>query len=259
MVISSRQNRILEMLQSTKECSIDQLAKNFGTSGMTVRRDLQTLAELGRVIRTHGGARLAPGVNFEFAFLNRTKQCQNEKRAIGKFAAEIIQEGQSVMLDSGTTTLAIAEHLKLRRGIKVITTSLPIASMLQFNESIEINLLGGQLRAGSPDLTGNITVANLDLIRTDLAFIGADAIDATGEAYTDSADLSMMLSKMAQGAIKPYVVADSSKLGRTALWKLFSANKLAGIITDHKVAPEFVKGLTQAGVKVLRAPKYRAS
>jgi DeoR family transcriptional regulator, fructose operon transcriptional repressor len=257
MSISSRQNEILEILQDTGECTIDFLANKFSTSGMTVRRDLQALSDQGRVIRTHGGARLASGVNFEFAFLQRTKLAQKEKRAIGQLAAGLIQDGQSVMLDSGTTTLAIAEHLKLRRDIKVVTTSLPIASMLQFNESIEINLLGGQLRAGAPDLSGTITAANLDMIRTDLAFIGADAIDDSGTAFTDWADLAMILSKMATGAKYAYVVADSSKLDRTALWKLFSLQKLGGLITDYKAPADFVNRLTKAGVKVHRTQKSR--
>ncbi len=253
MINSTRQNQILEILQDQGECSIDSLAEKFGTSGMTVRRDLQALADLGRVIRTHGGARLASGVNFEFAFLQRTKLAQKEKKAIGKLAADLIQEGQSVILDSGTTTLAIAEHLKLRRNIKVVTTSLPIASMLQFNESIEINLLGGQLRAGTPDLSGAITLANLEMLHTDLAFVGADAIDASGAAYTDSADLVVMLSKMAQAAGKAYVVADSSKLNRTALWKIFPLKKVAGLITDHRASLSFATRLTKAGIHVQRA------
>lgn len=255
MINSSRQAKIIEILQDQGECSIDHLAEKFGTSGMTVRRDLQTLAEHGRVIRTHGGARLASGVNFEFAFLQRTKQAQNEKRAIGKLASDLIQEGQSVILDSGTTTLAIAEHLKLRRNVKVITTSLPIASMLQFNESIEINLLGGQLRAGAPDLSGTITMANLDMIHTDLAFIGADAIDAGGSAYTDSSDLAVMLGKMAQIATTAYVVADSSKLNRTALWKIFHLKKVHGLITDYNASASMVARLGKTGAQVQRAPK----
>ncbi len=255
MIGSSRQNQILEIIQSRGECTIAYLAEQFGTSSMTVRRDLQELAEHGRVIRTHGGARLASGVNFEFAFLQRTKLAQQEKHAIGKLAADLIKEGQSVILDSGTTTLAIAEHLKLRRNLKVVTTSLPIASMLQFNESIEINLLGGQLRAGAPDLCGTITLANLEMIRTDLAFIGTDGIDASGTAFTNSAELAVMLAKMAEAAGAAYVVADSSKLDRNALWRIFALNKTAGLITDHRAPASFVNRLVKQGIAVRRATR----
>lgn len=252
MSLSTRQRQILDFLQANGECSIDYFAEKFGTSGMTVRRDLQVLAELGRIIRTHGGATVAPGVSFEFAFLKRTKHNQPQKQAIGRLAASLIGEGQSVLLDSGTTTLAIAEELKHRRGLKVITTSLPIASMLQYNESVEINLLGGQLRAGSPDLSGAITESNLDLLYADLAFVGADGVDERGAVYTESSELSRMLAKMIHNAKEPYVVADSSKLGRTALWRYGDLKQTRGLITDENADAASVAALTRLGIKVLR-------
>jgi DeoR/GlpR family transcriptional regulator of sugar metabolism len=252
---STRQRQILEILQTTGECSINFFAKEFGTSGMTVRRDLQALADQGRIIRTHGGATLAAGVNFEFAFLKRTKVNERQKRSIGRTAAALIKDGQSVLLDSGTTTLAIAEELRHRRGVKVITTSLPIASMLQYNESIEINLLGGQLRAGSPDLSGAITESNLDLMCADLAFVGADGVDARGAVYTHFSELSRMLAKMVANAKVSYVVADGTKLGPTALWRFGNLKDMSGLITDSKADGAFIAGLIKLGITVLRAPR----
>lgn len=252
---STRQKRILEILQAKGECSIDYFAEKFGTSGMTVRRDLQELADQGRIIRTHGGATVAPGITFEFAFLKRTKVNLPHKQAIGQLAASLIKDGQSVVLDSGTTTLAIAELLRHRKGVKVITTSLPIASMLQYNESIEINLLGGQLRVGSPDLCGAITEANLDLLCADLAFVGADAIDARGAVYTEFSELSRMLAQMIANAKTSYVVADSSKLNRTTPWRFGELAHLGGLITDSGADASFVNNLAKAGVKILRAPR----
>lgn len=253
---STRQSQILGMLQTKGECSIDYFAEKFGTSGMTIRRDLQELADQGRIIRTHGGATTAPGITFEFAFLKRTKLNMLQKQAIGQLAASLIKDNQSVVLDSGTTTLAIAKLLRYRKGVKVITTSLPIASMLQYNESIEINLLGGQLRAGSPDLCGAITEANLDLICADLAFVGADAIDTRGTVFTEFSELSRMLARMIANAKTSYVVADSSKLNRTTLWRFGELKQMGGLITDGKADTSFVNNLTKAGIKVLRAPRH---
>lgn len=249
---STRQTQILELLQSNGECSIDTFAKKFATSGMTIRRDLQVLAEKGRVIRTHGGARLASGVSFEFAFLRRTKLNQAQKQELGQFAASLIKEGQSIFLDSGTTTLAVAEHLRHRKGIRVITTSLPIASMLQHNEAIEINILGGQLRPGSPDLTGAITEANLDMLFAELAFVGADAVDSRGGVFTAAAEFSRMPAKMIANARTAYVLADHSKLGKTALWRFADLKKLGGLITDSQADSTFVAAMGRLGVKVLR-------
>jgi len=252
MSSATRQTQILKILETKSEGSIDYFANKFGTSGMTIRRDLQLLADQGRIIRTHGGATVAPGIRFEFAFLKRTKLNQAHKQAIGRLAASLVAEGNSVVLDSGTTTLAIAEQLRHRQGIKVITTSLPIASMLQYNESIQVILLGGQLRPGSPDLIGAITEANLEILRADLAFVGADAVDDDGQVYSESSDLARMLSKLVASAKTPYIVADSSKLGQTALWRFGDLKLLAGLITDDKAEATSINRLVKLGVKVMR-------
>lgn len=249
---STRQQDILEILQTMRECSIQDLVSKFGVSGMTVRRDLEILADQGRIVRTHGGAVLAPGVTFEFAFLRRTKLNQAQKRMIGRMAAALVKDGQAVLLDSGTTTVAIAEQLRQGRNIKVITTSLPIASMLQYSETVELNLLGGQLRAGSPDLCGALTESNLEMIRPDVAFVGATAIDANGAIFTESATLSRLLARMVSCANRAYVVADSSKLGGTALWRYGHLKDVAGLITDDQARPAFVAGLVRRGITVLR-------
>jgi len=161
------------------ECSIEQLMKRFGVSGMTVRRDLQSLADQGKVIRTHGGAAMAERISFEFEFLNRVRENHAAKEAIAASAAAQIKDGESVMLDSGTTTLELAKRLRGRRGLTVITSSLPIAAQLQYDQQIEVLLLGGRLRASSPDLAGALTESNLETLRADAAFLGPTPSMAT--------------------------------------------------------------------------------
>lgn len=250
---TTRQAQILATLEAHGEWSIEQFAQKFATSGMTVRRDLQTLAEQGRIIRTHGGAIIAPGVNFEFAFLKRREVNQAHKRAIGRVAAAMIADGQSVLLDSGTTTLAIAEALQQRKFIKVITTSLPIASMLRNNTALELNLLGGQLRAGSPDISGIITESNLDLLCADFAFVGTDAVDEAGALYTKDPSLRNMLTRMIRSATRPFIVADSSKLARKERCRFGNLDHTTGLITDDKADKSFVAGLVKHGIRVFRA------
>ncbi len=137
---------------------------------MTVRRDLQSLAAQGKVIRTHGGAAMADRISFEFDFLNRVRRNQPAKKAIAAAAAAQIRDGESVMLDSGTTTLELARLLRGRPRLTIITSSLPIAAQLQFDPQIEVLLLGGRLRTSSPDLAGAITEHNLETLRADVAF-----------------------------------------------------------------------------------------
>jgi DeoR family fructose operon transcriptional repressor len=249
----ARQKRICELLARRGECSIEELVRRLGVSGMTVRRDLTALAGQRKVLRTHGGAALAERVSFEFEFLNRVRKNQAAKEAIAKVAAALVKDGQSVMLDSGTTTLELAKRLRGKRNLTVITTSLPIAAQLQFDRQIEVLLLGGYLRASSPDLSGALTEANLETLRADAAFLGADGVDSRGNVYQDSPELARMLTKMASAASRVYVVADHSKLGRTALWRFGRLRDWTGLITDSGANRGQIATLKKAGVHVIKA------
>lgn len=250
---TARRRRIESLLHAQGACSVDHLAKVLGVSDMTVRRDLDSLASAGRIVRTHGGAAPTEQITFEFQFLRRARLHQRQKELIGAQAARMIRDGQSVLLDSGTTTLAIARNLCARRDLTVITTSLPIASALQNASGVETLLLGGFVRRGTPDLAGALTESNLESIRADLAFVGADGIDAEGNVYNASLTVGRMLTKMAASAGQAYLVADSSKLGRTALARFANAASWSALITDADGPPEFVQALRQAGVNVILA------
>jgi DeoR/GlpR family transcriptional regulator of sugar metabolism len=245
-----RHNQIVETVNLRGECSVGFLARKFAVSDMTVRRDLQTLAESGRVLRTHGGAAPAERISFEFNFLHKVRENQAAKQAIAEAAAGLVRDGQSVFLESGTTTLAVARALKPRKALKIVTTSLPIASELQFCENVEVLLLGGLLRRGAPDLAGALTESNLEQVRTDIAFLSADGIDARGNIYSGSMDVVRLLKKMLTCTAKAYVVADSSKIGHTAVMRLGHLKELDGLITDRGTSRALVTSLTSAGAHV---------
>jgi DeoR/GlpR family transcriptional regulator of sugar metabolism len=250
---TTRQKQMCELIAQHGECSIEDLIERFHVSGMTIRRDLQALADQGKVLRTHGGATMADRISFEFEFLDRVRENQDAKKAIGAVAAEQIKDGECVMLDSGTTTLELSKHLRSRQRITVVTTSLPVAAQLQFNKNIEVLLLGGRLRASSPDLAGAITEYNLEMLRADVAFLGADAIDAHGAVYQESPELARLLSKMAASAGRVYVVADGSKLGKTAFWRYGRLTDWAALITDDSADRNVLASLKKAGVRVIKA------
>lgn len=248
----TRQSRVREMIARRGECSIGDLVKRFGVSGMTIRRDLQALADQGKVIRTHGGAATAERISFEFEFLKRLRENQAAKEAIAAAAAAKVEDGQSVMLDSGTTTLSLAKQLCGKRGLTVITTSLPIAAQLQYDQHIEVLLLGGYLRASAPDLAGALTEANLETLRADVAFVGAGGIDRCGAVYNESPEVARMLSKMAASAGRVFVVADSSKLGKTALFRFGRIKDWAGLITDSGANRSLLASLRRTGACVMK-------
>ena len=248
-----RQQRICDHIAHRGECSIEELVERFGVSGMTVRRDLQALADQGKVIRTHGGAALAERVSFEFEFLKQRRENLPAKQAIAAVAAAEVRDGESIMLDSGTTTLELAKLLRGKQGLTVITNSLPIAAQLQYAERTEVLLLGGCLRAASPDLVGAITETNLENIRADAVFLGADGIDRQGGVYQESPEVARLLMKMAASAGRVYVVADGSKLGKTALWRFGRLRDWAALVTDAGADRSMLAALKKAGVRVLRA------
>ncbi len=144
-------------------------------------------------------------------------------------------------------------RIKDRKGLTVITTSLPIASELQYCQSIETLLLGGFLRHGAPDLAGSLTESNLENLRADIAFIGADGIDSQGNVYNRSMPVGRMLAKMAASADKVFVVADHSKLGRTALMRYGNIARWSGLITDRNAENGALSALRRAGAHVIRA------
>jgi DeoR/GlpR family transcriptional regulator of sugar metabolism len=246
----ARRAQIRKLIASHGECSVEQLANELGVSGMTVRRDLQMLCEDGRLIRTHGGATLGERATFEFAFLDRVNKNQEAKMAIARAAAELIGDSRSVMLDGSTTTLAIARQLRGKSELTVITTSLPAAAELQHEPGVDVLLTGGYIRSTSPDLTGSLAEANLELLRAEIAFLGADAVDNRGKVFTNPPDNSAVLLKMIASAQRVYVVADHTKLGSSALRCFGDLTQWAGLITDEACDTEFVDQLRESGVDV---------
>jgi DeoR/GlpR family transcriptional regulator of sugar metabolism len=248
-----RADVILGLIRDGQECSVGDLAVRFGVSEMTVRRDLDALAGEGRIIRTHGGAAAASGVVFEFRFLERAREHRDAKRRVAARAASLVQDGMTVMLDSGTTTLALAEALRSKRDLTVVTTSLPIASVLQYSDVIDVVLLGGHLRCDAPDLSGSLTLQGLQGLHADIAFVGVDAIDLKGTTYSHSIEVAHLIATMAAAADVVYVVADNSKVGQAALAKSGTLSQWEGLIINPGLDSAKAQALKQCGVKIIWA------
>jgi len=252
--MKTRKKGILNLLKAEGNCSVSLLARRLDVCQMTIRRELHLLEREGRVVRTHGGAMLAEKVAFEFNFLQRTQVNSSAKEAIAAVAIGQLRDARVVMLDSGTTTLALADLLRMRSGLTVITASLPVAAALQFCAGIEILLLGGIMRRDAPNLGGPMAEANLESLHADVAFISADAIDEKGGVYDNSLCEGSMLSKMAERAGRVYVLADSSKLGKSGLMRFGQLEKWTMLITDSRADKAQLEALENAGIKVIVAP-----
>ncbi len=213
--ISLRMKKILELLAGREEIAVGDMADRFQVATMTIRRDLETLEQQGLIIRTHGGAILTAPSVVAFQFHSRQQSHMAEKRAIAKAAVRLVKPGMTIILDTGTTTLGLAHALGGLTGIKVLTSSLAIASALLTHGGIELVLLGGTASKNSPDLSGQLTEANLATFRAHIVFIGADAVDKHG-LYTNTQQIAQVTRAMIASSEKVVLVADSSKFGRNA-------------------------------------------
>jgi len=245
-----RLEAIRKELLKSDEVSIEDMAEKFGVHAMTIRRDLQLLESRGEAVRTYGGAAFAQKLSFEFAFRDKQNEMAAEKHAIAKKAVEHVKDGHVVLLDTGTTTLQIARELAGKRKVTIITISLAIISELQFAEDIQLLLLGGFLRQGAPDIYGPLTEQCLDSLTADIAFMGADGIDYLGNIYGNEMRFLNLDRKMADVSEKAIVVADSSKMGKHAMCKVYGAKKYDSIITDSGINDMFLMRIGKKGVKV---------
>ncbi len=245
-----RYSEICRMLQTLPQVSVPQLAEKFSVTQMTIHRDLDKLARAGQIKKTWGGAVASEKMEFEFDFTSRRQTHKRDKQAIAKRALEFISSGRRIILDTGTTTLELAYLLKNLENITVITPSLAVASVLQFSSGIETVLLGGIIRKGSPDLTGLVTESNLDMFTADIAFQGADGIGLDGTLYTEDMRLVKVDERIRKRAAKNYVLADSSKIGKTALAANGKVNEVDALITDDRIEDKIRKKFEQMGAVV---------
>jgi DeoR/GlpR family transcriptional regulator of sugar metabolism len=249
----NREEEILGLAVRDGEVSVDDLARRLGVSEMTIRRDLARLARAGRLNRTHGGAVLSRPAVIQFSFLEAENRHAAEKRAIAREAAQRVALGQSVALDTGTTTLEVARALAGVPGLTVLTSSLAIASVLHGRENLELVLLGGVARKHSPDLSGALTEQNAQLFRVHWAFLGADAVGPAGTFTTDFrvAGVSRALAARADRTV---LVADHTKFHLTAFVRCVELTELDEVITDAGCAADVRAWLETAVPKVTYAP-----
>ncbi|MBD9452629.1 MULTISPECIES: DeoR/GlpR family DNA-binding transcription regulator [Rhizobium] len=228
--------------------TIQALADATGSSLATVRRDLQILEEEGAIDRVHGGARIAEGSSVEIAFQEREKQHLSAKRVIATAAYELLHPRSAIFLDAGTTVLQLARLIRINPlPLRIFTNGLTVAQEFLNIPNLEVVLLGGQLRSENASLVGPQAEAMLDGIWFDQLFLGVSAISPDGAIYSvDSAEASLNRHMLARSANR-FVLADSSKFGTMATYKVAPLN-VAQVITDSGLAVHWRDDLAKLGV-----------
>ncbi len=251
MSISLRQKEIQKRLRKDGSASVAQLARDLGVSEMTIRRDLVALEKKGLAVRTFGGAVAPDDRPMEFSFGDRMKVRNAQKEAIGRKAAETVKEGETVLIDTGTTALCVARRLTHFENLTVVTGSLPVAWELRGAPGIETILLGGRVRRTSQDIYGPLAEMNLEHIRVYRAFLGADGVDADGGLTTESLEVARISGLIARNSTVVTVVADSSKVGRVNLVKYGPVSIADTLITDSAIKTKDRKAIEKAGCTVV--------
>ncbi|HEY4358650.1 MAG TPA: DeoR/GlpR family DNA-binding transcription regulator [Acidobacteriaceae bacterium] len=213
--------------------SIEEIAQACHVSQMTIRRDLQKLVEAGQVIRIPGGARIEHWRGAERSFFERLQKMSSAKRSIGAAASALIRDGESIVLDSGTTTLYVARELRARRNVVVFTFSLAVLEELTSAEGIRVELTGGVYRSSSHDLIGHAVAKSLTSIFADTVIFGAAAISFSRGVMVHDPDTQ---HEMLQAGKRKVLVVDSSKIGTEATYRLCGIEDCDLIVTDKGVA-----------------------
>jgi DeoR/GlpR family transcriptional regulator of sugar metabolism len=229
----SRQAEVLELLQERGFQSVSELAARFNVTQSTVRRDLERLEQMELIQRTHGGA--YPNKLIDTPFRIKESLHQREKAAIGRAMADRILDGQTVLLDSGSTTLEVAKHLNHSR-LTVVTNDLRIGIEIANRQTAHLVFIGGELLPNVYTLWGPTSVQQIENLRVDVAVFGADTVDEEGIFNSSSYEIELKRT-MRTIAKEAFFVADSSKFGREALFKVFDLDQFTAGISDDLLDP----------------------
>jgi DeoR/GlpR family transcriptional regulator of sugar metabolism len=242
-----RRQQILNLLEETGSLDVGDLADRFAVSVVTIRKDLDDLEREGLLQRTFGGAVFSHRSRFNKSFLERASLHRREKRAIAAAALDYVKDGDTIILDAGTTTLALAQLLKQQvKSAFIITCSVPVALELS-SAGYEILLLGGMVRNKSLALLGRETLAVLDRYRADKAFLGSSGFTAENGHTTPNPDDAQIKEAIMRVSEEIYVLVDSSKYGDQGLTRFAHLRDVDLTITDSHLSKNKVKALEAAG------------
>ncbi len=253
MLSEERRRKILELLERDGRVVVKDLARRFSTSLITIRKDLEHLHGQGRIQRAHGGALpVEATAQRDPALREKERLHRKEKHRIAEAAVRFVQPGQVIILDSGTTSAAIARVAKNIPNLTVITNGVNIASELA-GTNVEVILTGGTLRKNSFSLVGPLAEDSLRHVSADVLFLAVDGFDVDYGLTTPNLLEAKVNRAMMASAKTTIVVCDSSKFGRRSLSLIAPTSEVQHAITDDKIPPKVLRALRDTGVKVIVA------
>lgn len=259
MIPEERRKLILEQVETNNAVSVADLCARLDVSEMTIRRDLRILSNQGLLLRVHGGAVSRRGRSYEPPYLVRVTSNVELKEAIGREAARLVQEGESLAIDVGTTTLEVAKHLVGVPNLTVVTSSLNIANVLADSPNIRLIVSGGVVRPQERSLVGHLATRTFEEFQVDKVFIGIGGIHPEAGLSEFNLEDALVKQAMIQHAEQVIVVADSTKLMRTCFALVAPLSVVDVIVTDWMASEEAVGVLRDRGIEVIIAQRIRTN
>ena len=253
MFTEERRQEIIDLLRKQNRLTVKELTDLFKVTDVTIRRDFTELEKQGLLRRTYGGAIIPESTATEFSLAQREIKCLEEKKKIGKLAAQIIKDGETLMIDGGTTTLQVAKNIKHKRNLIIVTNAVNLAMELQESNEMETILVGGTLRKKTFVLVGPLAEEALDKFRADKVILGMSALSVKEGLFTANPLEAKLKKTMIRSGGELIAVADSSKIGKSAFVFIAPVSDISKLITDNKISPADIKTLEDQGVEVLIA------
>lgn len=252
---SERRQQISAMVKAKGSVQVAPLAERFGVSMQTIRKDLHFLTERGVMERSYGGAIAAEAVTLATEAPVEAKRAINTdaKVRIGRAAAAMVEPGDSIVLDSGTTTLQIAHHLPDLEDVTVLTNDFDVLAALAKKERITVVMLGGRLRRRNLAFYGAQTESALEDLHVDKLFLGVDGFDVERGITTHFEPEAMLNRKMVAAAARVIAVTDASKFGRTCLHRIINVAEIDDLVTAGEVPDEVQAAAERMGFAIHRA------
>ncbi|EME3968718.1 MULTISPECIES: transcriptional repressor AgaR [Vibrio] len=252
MTSAERRQRIMSHIQQHGSGKVDDFALTFNVSAVTIRHDLNVLEKEGCVFRCYGGANLNPNFAFDQPLHRKDQLNRTTKQMIALAAAQLISDGEAVILDSGSTIALMPQHLTQKKLV-VMTNALNTAYQLSHNDNVELHVIGGSLRRASCSLTGHHGEQHIRSYLFDKLFLGVDGFDLHAGITTPDSHEAQVNRAMCDVARQVIAVTDSSKFGRKSFCLIRAANQIDVLVTDSLIPHATHQALLEMGVDVIIA------
>ncbi|MBY7874406.1 DeoR family transcriptional regulator [Vibrio fluvialis] len=252
MTSAERRQRIMSHIQQYGSGKVDDFALTFNVSAVTIRHDLNVLEKEGCVFRCYGGANLNPNFAFDQPLHRKDQLNRTTKQMIALAAAQLISDGEAVILDSGSTIALMPQHLTQKKLV-VMTNALNTAYQLSHNDNVELHVIGGSLRRASCSLTGHHGEQHIRSYLFDKLFLGVDGFDLHAGITTPDSHEAQVNRAMCDVARQVIAVTDSSKFGRKSFCLIRAANQIDVLVTDSLIPHATHQALLGMGVDVIIA------